>query len=283
MIVEKIDLYQYFNLKRCANEQGYLTAMCISMSNEININRKYPAMLIIPGGGYEMVSDREGEPVALEFINKSFNTFILNYSVTPNSYPVQLLEAAMAMIYIRENSKKYNIDNKKVSAIGFSAGGHLCGCLATIFDDKNILNIFGAERSEFVRPDAVILSYPVITSDKNLSHVGSIENVSGGNESLKNYLSLENRVTENSSPAFIWHTMEDNAVPVENSIFYAKKCREKKVPFELHIFEKGSHGLSVCNEKCDEKSIIDQVRNNTEKWVELSINWLEIRKINITE
>jgi acetyl esterase/lipase len=283
MIIEKIDLYDYFKIPRNGNEQGYLTAYNLGVSWEINKERKYPAILIIPGGGYEMVSDREGEPVALEFLNNNYNAFILNYSVKPLCYPTQLLEASMAMIYIKENAYKYNIDKKNVAAIGFSAGGHLCGCLATIFDDENIVKNFGEERAELVKPTAVILSYAVLSSENTIWHEGSFVNVSNNNKELINYLSLEKQVNKNSSPAFIWHTMEDTCVPVENSLLYAKKCKEEGVPFELHIFEKGGHGLSVCNQKSDGIDIVDEVRQNVGEWVKLSINWLRLNCIKLVK
>jgi len=282
MRIENIDLYDYFNFKRNGNEQGYLTVYNLGVSSEINLDRKYPAMLIIPGGGYEMVSDREGEPIALEFLYNNYNSFVLKYSVKPICYPTQLIEAAMAMIYIKENSIKYHIDVDKVSAIGFSAGGHLCGCLATIYNDENILKAFSQERANLVKPNAVILSYAVLSSNSDIWHEGSIVNVSNGRKDLINYLSLEKQVNKNSVPAFLWHTMEDHCVPVENSLVYAKKCKEEGVPFELHIFEKGQHGLSACNKKSDNIIFeVDEVRKNAGEWLKLAINWLKIRGIKL--
>jgi len=279
MLTEKIDLYNYFGLKRKNNESGYLNVMVLGLSNEINPKRKFPAILVIPGGAYAMVSDREAEPVALEYLNNNFNTFILNYSVMPCSYPVQLIEAAMAMIFIRENAEKYNVDTTKIAAVGFSAGGHLCGCLATIFDDENILKTFGKIRAELVKPNAVILAYPVISADKEIWHEGSFINVTNNNKKTMEYLSLEKRINQNSVPAFIWHTLEDGCVPVENSMCYAKLCKNYNVPFELHIFEKGAHGLATCNKKSDCLIEIDDVRKNAGEWVELSLNWLKGRGI----
>jgi acetyl esterase/lipase len=282
MIYEKIDLYDYFKIAKKEGAKGILTVIAQTNSNEINKDRKYPAMLVIPGGGYAFVSDREAEPVALEYFNNNFCSFVLTYSVAPSFiYPVQITEAAMAMVYIKENSAKYNVSADKVAAIGFSAGGHLCGCLATLYSDENIVKTLGKDRAALVKPAAAVLSYPVISSDNKIWHDGSFIYVSNNNKKIMEYLSLENRVDKNSAPAFLWHTMEDSCVPVENSLVYAKKCKENGVPFELHIFEKGWHGLSLCNKKSDKLDVIEDFREADGEWFKLSVNWLKTRGICI--
>lgn len=273
MIYEKIDLYEYFRLPRGDRDGGYLTAYVPEKSAEEK-EKLRPAMLVVPGGGYSTVSCREGEPVAVRFFQAGYGAFVLKYTVkTP--YPVPLEEAGMAMAYIRENAAAYFVDAEHVGAVGFSAGGHLAGMLATLFDDLNLKKILG-ERAVLVRPDAVILSYPVITTGI-ATHGGSADTISGGDDALRRALSLETRVTEKSSPAFIWHTGEDTCVPVENAFLMAESCLKHGVPCELHVFEKGWHGLSVINRETESGAgVPPEIRRNA-IWVDLALSWLGAR------
>ncbi|MBQ9756249.1 MAG: alpha/beta hydrolase [Clostridia bacterium] len=272
MRTEKIDLYEYFKVERPVGAAGYLTTLLLDEYNFVE-GRLRPAMLVIAGGGYSIVSQREKEPVAMKYLANGFNCFILDYSVSPVSFPYQLVEGAMAMAYIRKNAKKLGVDNDHVSAVGFSAGGHLCGMLATLFNAPELYDTLGKD-AEYCRPDAVILSYPVITSGEK-AHKGSIENLSGRDESLYERLSLEKQVTKNSPPAFIWTTTTDACVPMENSIYMAMAYRENGVPFELHVFESGQHGLSVAELETNIENVPVQ------QWIPLSITWLKNRGFKI--
>lgn len=276
MEIQKIDLYEYFKIPREINFGGYLNCYLIDRTPEISINRKHPAILIIPGGGYTFVSKREGEPVALKYLANNFNSFILEYTVAPNGeYPTQLIEASMAMIYIREQSDKLGVNSNNVAAIGFSAGGHLCGCLATLFEEEVLMNLFG-QKSNMIRPDAVVLSYPVITYIGK-SHKGSFDNLCGNDEFLKKQLSLETRVSSKSSPAFIWHTNNDGSVPVENSLLMAAAYEKNAVSCELHIFQTGWHGLSIPDESTYKVNVEIPISINVKQWINMSINWLRER------
>lgn len=268
MFFEKVDLYKHFGVKRSDGAQGYLNVYLPEAPNYPT--RVRPAMLVIAGGGYAFVSPREKECVALEYVTNGFAAFTLEYSVAPVRFPAQLVEGAMAMIYIRENAAKFAIDPKKVAAIGFSAGGHLTGMLGTLFDSAEVKSAL-KEKSSLVRPDAVILSYPVITSGEK-AHRGSFDNLCGAdNKKLQAELSLETRVTANSSPAFIWATADDGAVPSENSLFMALAYKAACVPFELHIFESGVHGLSLATEETG------KINEPVQKWLSLSVTWLKNR------
>lgn len=269
MYCEQIDLYDYFGKARNGAAGGYLKAYRHDYSEEYCIGRLRSAILVIPGGGYVSVSDREGESVALEYLVRGFDAFVLKYSVAPGSaYPTQLREAAMAMAYIRSNADKFKIDGASVAAIGFSAGGHLCGCLGTMFG-SDVLN--DVAEPSVIRPDAVILSYPVAvySPDSKKCHVGSFEAVSAKDESLMEQLSLDRAVKSDSSPAFIWHTMDDACVPVHGSLVMAQKYYENNVPFEGHFFRSGVHGLSVCTDE------VNSPNDNARPWVELSVAWLK--------
>lgn len=268
MFCDKIDLYKYFGLKRQGDEQGYLNVYLSEAPNYPT--RMRPAMLVIAGGGYAYVSPREKECVALAYITKGFAAFTLEYSVAPVRFPAQLVEGAMAMAYIRENAIKLGVKSDKVAAIGFSAGGHLTSMLAILSDSAEVKSVL-KEKAALVRPDAVILSYPVITSGEK-AHRGSFDKLCGAdNAKLQAELSLETRVTANSSPAFIWATADDGAVPSENSLLMALAYKSAGVPFELHIFESGVHGLSLATEETG------YINEPVQKWFSLSVTWLRNR------
>ena len=276
MEIFRVDLYDYFGLKRQPGAEGNLIVYKNFYPQGYDANRRRPAALIIGGGGYSYVSEREKEPVAVRFLAKGYNVFVLEYSCAPLHFPVQLIEGCMSIAYIRENAVSLGVDVEHIVAAGFSAGGHLAGMLATMYGDEEVISALG-NRAELCRPDAVVLSYPVITSGSK-AHESSIENISGGNTELKKRLSLEKRVTAQSSPAFIWCTAADSAVPAENSLLMAKACLDAGVPCELHMFEEGPHGLSVCNE---ETSADGAVWPAVEKWLDLAFVWLENRNFGL--
>ena len=271
MIYETIDLYDYFSLPRAGKTGGILTVICRSPYVEIK-EKIRPAMLVIAGGGYGFVSEREAEPIAFHFLLQGYATFSLKYSVnTP--YPAPLLEAAMAMAFIRENAEKYGVDVKHVGAVGFSAGGHLTAMLATLFAEPCVKETLG-KRAALARPDAVLLAYPVISAVEGVTHEGTLNTISGGDKALKSALSLETRVTKESSPAFIWHTVEDDCVPVENSLLLASAYRRCGVPFDLHIFECGWHGMSEIGFEVQDAEIPPQIKRN-HAWLDLAFSFLK--------
>lgn len=267
MKVERIDLYAHFNMKRPEGGAGYLNTYVLDSIYE---KRKRPAMLVIAGGGYGHVSDREKEPIALKYLEQGYNAFTLEYSVAPVTFPASLIESCMAMIYIRENAEKLQIDKDHIAAIGFSAGGHLLGSLSTMYNINEVVSVLGKERAELARPDASVFSYPVITAFDH-PHIGSFINLTGGKEEMYERLCIEKRINKSSPPAFIWTTVNDNAVPSENTIDLAIAYKKAGVPFELHMFEDGLHGLAVCTmETGYEQKCVHE-------WIKLSINWLSAR------
>lgn len=275
MFCSKIDLYEYFNIARPQNADGYLNVY-VQEKSTFSEGRVRPAMLVVPGGGYGIVSAREKEQVALQYVADGYNAYTLEYSVSDGiSYPYQLIEGCMAMAYIRENAETQCTDKNHVGAIGFSAGGHLVGMLATLFDQA-VVKEFLKDRADLVRPDAVVLSYPVITSNE-FAHRDSLLRISGNDAEKEKFLSLENRVTEKSSPAFIWSTVQDTAVPCENSLLMASAYRKAKVPFELHILEYGNHGLSLATQEvCSPLPYVS-------KWYSLAKEWLDAHGFKINK
>jgi acetyl esterase/lipase len=213
---------------------------------------KRPAMIVVPGGGYSMVSPTEGELVAKEFYRKGYNAFVVTYTTTLlKTSPLKLqplMDLSKAVVFVRKRAEEFNIDPTKVVICGFSAGGHLCGSLAVHHDAKELV-LEGEYEGINNRPDAVILSYPVITSGE-FGHKDSFIALFGsdGTEVELEYMSLEKHVTRKTPPTFIWHTATDELVPVENSYLFANACKEQGVAYEHHIFGNGKHGLSLANE-----------------------------------
>lgn len=274
MIYEKVDLYRYFGKERGERAEGYLTAYVPDpLVPEIKAKLR-PGMLVIPGGGYWFRSGREKEPVALAYLREGYCAFTLDYSVQ-TLFPVPLLEAVMAMIYLRENAAKYGLDPTHLAAIGFSAGGHLAGMLSMLCEEPEIVSVLG-ERAKNARPDAVVLSYPVVTMGER-THGGTRDVITGGREELLQRLSLENRVSKKAAPAFLWHTQEDDLVPVENSLLLAAAYRKAGVPFAMHIFEHGPHGLSLISPETNDQTEYDTQLAPVGKWFSLSVDWLKSR------
>ena len=213
------------------------------------VNR--PAMLVIPGGGYGAIcTEREGEPVAHTFLAKGYVSFLLHYSIYPNAKNnTPLIEASMAMAYIRQNAERFGVDKDKVYAIGFSAGGHLAVSLATLWHREEIVKGANIEYGEN-KPTAVIACYPVV-SGTNHPHFASFQNLTGQVDptpEMIDYYSLEKHVDKRSAPAYIIHTAEDTLVPVQNSICLARAYAEAGVQFEFHIFPHCDHGFVLGND-----------------------------------
>lgn len=240
MFVKTIDLYSHFSIPAPEGAEGKLICLAHPTSWEVSAGRKRPAVLILPGGGYGFTSDREAEPVAFRFLARGYAAFILRYSIAPLAFPTALREACMAMRYIRENAEEFEVAPDMVSAIGFSAGGHLCGTLGTLYDCPEVRDLGSAE---LLRPDALGLCYPVAVS-WGPTHDGSFDNLTRGDMELRKRLSLDALVRPDMPPVFLWHTRSDDCVPCRNSIILANALADAGVNFALHIYANGPHGLS---------------------------------------
>ena len=271
MIVERIDLYAHFGFERKAGEQGYLTTYARPLHVEDPAGKQRPAMLVIPGGGYNVVSSREKECVALEFLQQGYNCFTLDYSVAPSFYPTQLLEAALAMLYIRETAPTFATDVSHVGVIGFSAGAHLSAMLSNVGTNKDIDRLLNG-RAKDAQPNAAVLCYGVVAYDKANTHTSTFRVVSGGGKVDVSKVDPVQLVTKDTAPAFLWHTADDELVSFSNSVSYALALQKHGVPFELHVFQHGAHGLSIAT--AETLGNVSDTDKSVSQWVQLAETWL---------
>ena len=212
----------------------------------------HDAVLIIPGGGYGGVcADREGEDVALAYMARGLNCFVLQYRVgTPEDrYPRQLIDACRAMHYLRTHAEELHIDPQRIFCLGFSAGGHLAGSLSTMYDRPEVLEALGVD-GEACRPNGAILCYPVVSACVPATHQGSFENLlkkkfdTITDEERIRY-SIEKNVTDRTPPMFLWHTAEDDGVPTYGTLALAQTLIEHKIPVRLNLYPYGPHGMAL--------------------------------------
>jgi acetyl esterase/lipase len=225
-----------------------------------------PAVVICPGGGYVQRSEHEGKNIAIKFNQLGYHAFVVQYRVSPSKFPAALCDLSRSMRIIRKNSKEWNVKAGSLAVFGFSAGGHLAASFGVLYD-HDFLKDPGSFKEFSNQPNALVLAYAVISSGEH-RHVGSFQSLLGENpdpEKLE-LLSADKQVSKKTPPAFIWHTVEDSGVKVENAMLFAQSLRKAGVEFELHLFSKGHHGLGLA---LDLPSV--------SKWVDLCDLWLKAR------
>ena len=205
--------------------------------------RPRDAVIVLPGGAYAFLAEREAEPAAKTFLAAGCNAFVLYYSIGEHAkYPRPLVDVSLAICHIRENAEKYNVDPDRIFVCGFSAGGHLAGAIGTLWDRE-----YAKAASDMPfgmnKPRGVILSYPVI--------------------SMGEYA------------AFIWQTQNDDCVSIQNSMLYAQALIAHNIPVELHIYPKGPHGMSVVTAETSQN---DPAKGDPHigGWVKSALEWLQI-------
>lgn len=235
-------------------------------------NRQRPMVLVFPGGGYERLSPRENEPVALRLVALGIQTVVVEYSCFPALYPTALEQAAEAVAYCREHAVEWHADPGKIAVLGFSAGGHAAGSIGILWERLNM--------GDICRPDAMILCYPVITGGEH-AHRGSFRHLLGDkHDEMVDFVSLEKHVKPNTPPTFLWHTWEDETVPVENSLLLACALRSAGVGCEMHIYQQGKHGLSLSNEEVFPVTATN-MRPECQNWIDMAARWL--KELNISK
>ncbi|MGN0401207.1 MAG: alpha/beta hydrolase [Acetatifactor sp.] len=270
--------------------EAHLTTYIQEHYEDIDIDKR-PLVLICPGGAYAYTSVREGEALALQFLAMGYHAAVLDYSCAPARFPTALAELASAMALIRNNAEKWHVDPEAVIVLGASAGGHLAASMGMLWEEEYLSKAAGLQDSaEFkamgnrlFRPDGMILCYPVINSGE-YAHRESFQNLLGEEEgrlehwyekdSLLSKMSLETRVTEQTPPAFVWHTYTDGAVPVENSLLLVSALRKAGVPVEFHMYPRGGHGLSLANRLTRHRDK-SAVQEECTSWISLVHTWIE--------
>lgn len=243
-----------------------------------------PAMIVVPGGGYCMVVNCEAEPVVKEFYEYGMNVFVLTYTTDITmSVPLKkqpLNDISRAIRYIRKNSDRFKINPDKLAICGFSAGGHVCASICTHHMDVEDMDKELNEISN--KPDAAILSYPVITTGEH-THIYSVWTLLGKDAPSEEmeYFSLEKQVTKDTPPCFVWQTVEDDLVPIENSILFTESLGKNGIEYAYYAFPKGRHGLSSANESFEND---DFGEDYTFEQVKLAVENVKNRTaINVSE
>ena len=296
MISEKIYLYEN-------REDVFLTTYLWDASPELPAGEKRPLILVCPGGGYLNCSDREAEPVALRFAGMGYHAAVLRYStygerrddfapldtddyVKPQVlYPAQMRELGMAILLLKRNAERWHIDPNRVAICGFSAGAHNCAMYAVNWNRPVLSDALKAS-PETLRPAAVILGYPVVDfgitegvcdadrplyADMYKAFIGTAV----PSEAQFTEVNAAWHVSADTSPMFIWSTAADATVPVVNSLNLASALSKNGVPFELHIFEDGPHGMGLCDQAS--AGVTQHMNAAAAKWPDLAGRWLDKR------
>ncbi len=285
-----------------------LTTYVLDDSPETVNGTRRPAVIVCPGGAYLSCSDREGEPIALAFANMGYHAFVLRYGVYTEGVPGMFMpepgtplvakphcvhpepsrDIARAMLFIRENAEEWLVDVDRIAVCGFSAGAHNCAMYATNWHKPILSGFFGKENGE-LRPAACILGYTLsdyvymkgtlgddpmaagLFAASNVALLGTPE----ADDALLEEVSPARNVTENTPPTFLWATSEDTLVPVQHTLLMAKALADGHIPFEVHVFENGPHGLSTATQSA--AGALSQVRPDVAAWLPMCDTWLKKR------
>lgn len=280
---------------------GFFTAYLIEDSKELLPGKKRPVMVIAPGGGYLFTSDREAEPIAFQFLSMGYHAVVLRYTTgdpegkRTGVASTALKELAQTVRYLRENCGRLFIDPDKIGICGFSAGAHLAASLGVHWQEKELgESLFPSPCStDKIRPNALILAYGLL--DYQVMKKKSAEDA--GDASKKEMFAFMDRanaaltgeteltedvihtfspsrfVSSMTPPAFLWHTSKDGLVYAENSLVFALEMARHHVPYELHIFQDGEHGLALANQVTANSQ--NQISPEVEAWVQLACAWLK--------
>lgn len=272
------------------NQTAYVDTYLLHQSKEYNVGKKRPLVIVCPGGGYAFTSDREAEVIALKFNSIGLNSVVLWYTTGDQVKNVPhnaLMEAAQTVKIIRAHAHEWLVDEEQIIVCGFSAGGHLALQLATRWHDAELAEVLGVS-SDLLKVNLAIAGYPLVYQE----HAFPIDELGFAARLIETPLTANERffgskqpteeaiqsmnilhhVDQWTPPMFLWHTTEDVLVDVAHSLKLAVKLREAEIPFELHIFEKGEHGLALADRTTARKS--SHLNAHVAKWFELCEGWL---------
>ena len=270
MKIEIIHLKEHYPLLGEGGKDPVLT--CYMPGNLDSMRwtkRRHRAMVVCPGGGYMDISERESEPIVLKLLAMDFYVFVLSYSIVPHAFPSQIRETAAAFDCIHRHAEEWNVDEERIGIMGFSAGAHLAAHYSTAYDCREVAELF----PDAYAPYATVLGYPVITPDT--AHTGSFKNLLGAGRNLSESSAMDaaKLVNDKTPRAFIWHTAADPVVPVANSLIYAEALAEHHIPFELHIYPDGYHGLATSDAMtCNRDAAVEEYAH---AWIPAFKKWAD--------
>ena len=229
-----------------------------------------PALLVLPGGGYHFHAWHEGEPVALEFVSRGFNCFVLTYTLSDEGhFPTPLRDVSAAIVSIRENCAEHNVDPDRLFVLGFSAGGHLAAGIATSWY-KDWAKASPDMPIGANKPTGAILCYAAITAEPEWTHECIVNNAG---ELDVDEISFEKQVGENTVPAFIWANTPDTVVPSMHALLMATEYAKRRIPYELHVYDEGWHGMSLVSPVQDVEFARNRYRSG--EWVADADAWMK--------
>lgn len=268
------------NLKINIGKNAVLETFMTSWQSQVAELALRPAIIICPGGAYEFLAEREAEAVAIKMLSLGFQAFVLHYDTTSGSYPAALTELAESVRLIRNRANQWQINPNQIIVAGFSAGGHLAASLGVTWHEAWLEKKLNGS-SEQWQPNGLLLAYPVISSG-SFGHQNSFINLLGQNfaQIEKEKVSLGLQVNSNVPKTFIWHTANDQTVPVENSLLFSQALSRQHIPFELHIFPEGHHGLSLATKESAEE--VSDINAAVAIWIELFAHWFQ-ENINVSK
>ena len=267
-------LHETFDIRNeKSGSYANLSTYILDTSEEISCKRR-PMIILCPGGGYCFTSKREGELMAMQFLAAGINAAVLWYSVAPAVFPTALLELGRSVALVREHADAWYVDTDNIIVEGCSAGGHLAASYGVFWHEDFVSDSLGVSK-ELLKINGLMLSYPVITSGE-YAHRGSFEALLNGmyTEEMLHKTSLEFHVNQYVPRTFLWHTYDDDCVPVENSLLFIGALRKHKIPVEFHMYEHGQHGLSLANDLTRDASG-GAVQPECTPWIDAAITWVK--------
>lgn len=220
----------------------------------IPTDKPLPCVIVFAGGAYRCRAPHEAEPYAQFFNSRGLQAVTVDYRVSPNRFPAGLADAQRAVKLVRSHAAEWGINPNRVAVCGSSAGGHLAASVL-LYDDMTIPagHTPDAADAESARPNGAILCYPVISVGAEFGHVGSGKELLGKEkyEAEHGAFDLQYKVTDKTPPVFLWHTSDDSCVNVKNSLVFCESLRDHGVPFELHVYPHGPHGLGLAQDRAD--------------------------------
>lgn len=240
---------------------------------------KRPAVIVLPGGAYAFLSDTEAEPVALTFMKEGYNTFVLSYSVGDECvFPKPLEEVSRAIWTVRSHAAEWHINPDAIVLMGFSAGACLAAMSATQWNTPGLAKRLGVSE-EGIKPNAAVIAYGAWDNTNTIQHNPAFYNPDAAKiaKDCTPELDFINYTGPHMPPLFIWHNLYERCVPAVNSVMIAAKMLELNLPFELHLFQGGEHGMSVCNNLSsykDQQRQLNAENPNVAMWVPMCVNWI---------